>query len=84
MKDKIFVSKDKKTVRICPWECENIEVTFRKTPSGFRMAGKRRIDAQIHDPSECWVPDKVFHRIKRRAASILYPKKNLTLKLPFI
>lgn len=83
-KDRIIVSKDRKIVKIYPWECANIEATFKRTQSGFRDSGKRRIDAQVHDPSECWLSKKVYNRIKQKAFAILYPiPKDLTLKLPF-
>ena len=74
-KDRVWVSKDRKTVKICPWECENIEVTFGLSSEGrVRMLKKIKVDAQIYDPSEYWIPLPVFQRIVRKAAAILLRK----------
>lgn len=39
--------------------------------SGRLTYTKSKPESQVHDPSSCWVPDKVFRDVYKRAAAIL-------------
>lgn len=46
---------------------------FYLQPNNKITCTRSKPESRVHDPESCWVPDKVFRDVHRRAVAILKP-----------